>query len=90
MNPQPTIKGTPIGIQIYKCLEYLSHNIGETTTEYHWREFCGLMKTMEDEKMIEVVRDNNIVANEQHTQDVEKCGLENDYCLGDYLFLKQF
>lgn len=86
MNLQPTIKGIPIAIEIYKCLERLSNNIGETTTEYHWREFCGLMKTMEDEKMIEVVRDNNIVANKQHIEDVEKWGLENGYCLGDYWF----
>lgn len=24
------------------CLERLINNIGETTTEYHWREFAGL------------------------------------------------
>ena len=37
---------------IYKVLSLMSNKVGEKITEYHWREFCGLMKIMEDEKMI--------------------------------------
>jgi hypothetical protein len=31
-----------------KCLEHLAINIGETTTEYHWREFCGLIEMLKE------------------------------------------
>lgn len=53
-TPVPIINGNYINTEIYKCLEKLSNSVGETITEYHWREFCGLMKMMEDEKLITI------------------------------------
>ena len=50
----PVVSGSYINTEIYNCLNKLSNSVGETITEYHWREFCGLMKMMEDEKMIEI------------------------------------
>ena len=50
----PVVSGSYINTEIYKCLNKLSNSVGETITEYHWREFCGLMKMMEDEKMIAI------------------------------------
>jgi len=50
----PVVSGSYINTEIYTCLNKLSNSIGETITEYHWREFCGLMKMMEDEKMVEI------------------------------------
>lgn len=38
---------------IYDTLNHLSNSVGKTITEYHWREFCSLMKRMEDEKLVE-------------------------------------
>lgn len=29
-----------------KCLEHLMSNIGEKTTEYHWREFAEISKNL--------------------------------------------
>jgi hypothetical protein len=48
----PVVSGSYINTEIYNCLNKLSNSVGETITEYHWREFCGLMKMMEDEKMV--------------------------------------
>ncbi len=50
----PVVSGSYINTEIYNCLNKLSNSVGETITEYHWREFCGLMKMMEDEKMVEI------------------------------------
>jgi hypothetical protein len=50
----PVVSGSYINTEIYNCLDKLSNSVGETITEYHWREFCGLMKMMEDEKMVEI------------------------------------
>ena len=50
----PVVSGSYINTEIYKCFELLSNSVGETITEYHWREFCGLMKMMEDEKMVNI------------------------------------
>lgn len=50
----PVVSGSYINTEIYRCLNKLSNSVGETITEYHWREFCGLMKMMEDEKMVEI------------------------------------
>jgi hypothetical protein len=50
----PVVSGSCINTEIYNCLNKLSNSVGETITEYHWREFCGLMKMMEDEKMVEI------------------------------------
>ena len=50
----PVVSGSYINTEIYNCLNKLSNSIGETITEYHWREFCGLMKMMEDAKMVEI------------------------------------
>lgn len=49
------IKGNDINTEIYNTLNKLSNSVGQTITEYHWREFCELMKMMEDEKMVEIV-----------------------------------
>lgn len=46
------IGGNRINVEIYKCLDRLSNSVGQTINEYHWRELCGLMKKMEDEKFI--------------------------------------
>lgn len=32
---------------VIKCFDHLINNIGEETTEYHWREFCGIIKQIE-------------------------------------------
>ncbi len=45
-------KTKQVNREIYKCLNTLSNSVGTVITEYHWREFCGLMKNMEDERMI--------------------------------------
>ena len=50
----PVVSGSYINTEIYNCLNKISNSVGETITEYHWREFCGLMKMMEDEKMVEI------------------------------------
>lgn len=50
----PVVSGSDIHKEIYKCLEELSNNIGTTLNEYHWREICGLMKSMEDEELIKI------------------------------------
>jgi hypothetical protein len=50
----PVVSGSYINTEIYNCLNKLSNSVGEVITEYHWREFCGLMKMMEDEKMVEI------------------------------------
>lgn len=50
----PVVSGSYINTEIYNTLNKLSNSVGETITEYHWREFCGLMKMMEDEKMVEI------------------------------------
>lgn len=34
--------------EILKCLEHLVNTIGEITTEYHWREFCGLIEMLKE------------------------------------------
>lgn len=49
---KPRICGNQINVEIYKCLDRLSNSVGQTITEYHWRELCGLMKKMEVEKII--------------------------------------
>lgn len=54
MITKPLIVGNTTNVEIYKCLDLLSNSVGEVITEYHWREFCGLMKMMEDEKMVEI------------------------------------
>ncbi len=46
------IGGNRINVEIYKCLDRLSNSVGQTINEYDWRELCGLMKKMEDEKII--------------------------------------
>lgn len=51
---RPVVSGNYINTEIYRCLDKLSNSVGETITEYHWREFCELMKMMVDEKMIEI------------------------------------
>lgn len=33
---------------IINCFENLNDNIGEIITEYHWREFCGIIKQIEE------------------------------------------
>ena len=40
----PVVSGSYINTEIYNCLNKLSNSVGETITEYHWREFCELMK----------------------------------------------
>ena len=50
----PVVIGSHINTEIYNCLNKLSNSVGEKITEYHWREFCDLMKMMEDEKMVEI------------------------------------
>lgn len=55
----PVISGNYVNVFIYNCLDKLSNSVGETITEYHWREFCDLMKMMEDEKMVEIKYENN-------------------------------
>lgn len=37
---------------IYRFLNNISNTVGETITEYHWREACELMKRMEDEELV--------------------------------------
>lgn len=49
---KPRICGNQINVEIYKCLDRLSNSVGQTINEYHWRELCGLMERMEDEKII--------------------------------------
>lgn len=49
---KPRICGNQINVEIYKCLDQLSNSVGHTINEYDWRELCGLMKKMEDEKII--------------------------------------
>lgn len=50
----PVIDGDYINKEIYNFLNKISNSVGDTITEYHWREVCGLMKMMEDEKMVEI------------------------------------
>jgi hypothetical protein len=50
----PVVSGSYINTEIYNCLNKLSNSVGEVITEYHWREFCGLMKMMEDDRMVEI------------------------------------
>ena len=33
---------------IINCFENLNNNIGEILTEYNWREFCGIIKQIEE------------------------------------------
>jgi len=40
--------------EIYKFLDKISNTVGETITEYHWREVCDLMKAMEDNKIVSI------------------------------------
>lgn len=37
---------------IYRFLNNISNTVGQTITEYHWREACELMKRMEDEELV--------------------------------------
>lgn len=37
---------------IYKFLNNISINVGDKINEYHWRECCGLMKQMKENKLI--------------------------------------
>lgn len=41
--------------QIYRFLDIIANTVGNTITEYHWREACELMKLMEDEGLVGVV-----------------------------------
>lgn len=50
----PVVSGSYINTEIYNTLNKLSNSVGETITEYHWRDFCELMKMMEDQKMIKI------------------------------------
>lgn len=50
----PVVRGSCINTEIYNTLSNLSNSIGETITEYHWRESCRLMKMMEDENMVKI------------------------------------
>lgn len=34
--------------EVIKCLEHLINSIGETTTEYHWREFCAIVEMLKE------------------------------------------
>jgi len=34
--------------EVIKCFENLISTIGEITTEYHWREFCGLIENIKN------------------------------------------
>ena len=56
----PVVSGSYINVEIYNCLNKLSVSVGEIITEYHWREFCGLMKMMEDEKLVEITWKNRV------------------------------
>lgn len=51
---RPKISGNRLDIDIYNYLNHIASNIGEKTTEYHWREVCGLMLGLEEEKRIVV------------------------------------
>lgn len=31
-----------------KCLFHLSNSVGEVITEYHWRDFCGLILMLKE------------------------------------------
>ncbi len=44
---------------IYQFLYRISNTVGQTITEYHWREACELMKLMEDEEQGSGNNDNN-------------------------------
>lgn len=33
---------------IHKFLDKISNSVGETITEYHWREACGLIKELDE------------------------------------------
>lgn len=41
---KPTIIGGKLNVENYKCLNHLSNSVGQTITEYDWRDLCGLMK----------------------------------------------
>jgi len=34
--------------KVINCFENLNNNIGEIITEYHWREFCVIIKQIEE------------------------------------------
>lgn len=55
-NGAAIVKGNYTNVEIYRFLEHISHTVGETITEYHWREVCELMKLMEDGKMVKVAK----------------------------------
>ena len=38
--------------ELYKFLYHISNSVGDTITEYHWREACELMKFIEDENLL--------------------------------------
>lgn len=48
------IIGDPFHIELYNLLEKLNNSIGEKLNEYHWREFCGIQKEMEDRGLIKI------------------------------------
>lgn len=54
MENNKNIKGSYFNIEMYKFLNLISNSVGQTITEYHWREACYLIKTMEDNKLVEI------------------------------------
>ena len=44
---------------IYRFLDRIANTVGNTITEYHWREACELMKLIEDEGLVEKEHEKN-------------------------------
>jgi hypothetical protein len=57
---------TKLNEEIYGCLNRLSNSVGMVINEYHWREFCDLMKMMCYEDMI--VLNKPLIHNEKEIQ----------------------